>query len=48
MVHKGEVTANLEAMKMETAIIAPFDAQIAEVCVKLNDTIQEGQLSYCN
>ena len=31
---------------MENAIIAPFDGQIAEVCVKLNDTVQEGQLLF--
>ena len=46
IVHKGEEIANLEAMKMENAIIAPFDAQIAEVCVKLNDTVHEGQLLF--
>lgn len=46
IVHKGEEIANLEAMKMENAIIAPFDGQILEVCVKLNDTVQEGQLLF--
>jgi len=46
IVHKGEEIANLEAMKMENAIIAPFDGQISEVCVKLNDTVQEGQLLF--
>jgi pyruvate carboxylase len=46
IVHKGEEMANLEAMKMENAILAPFDGQIAEVCVKLNDTVQEGQLLF--
>ena len=46
IVHKGEEIANLEAMKMENAIIAPFDGQIAEVCLKLNDTVQEGQLLF--
>lgn len=46
IVHKGEEIANLEAMKMENAIVAPFDAVIAEVCVKLNDTVQEGQLLF--
>jgi pyruvate carboxylase len=46
VVHKGEEVANLEAMKMENAIIAPFDARIAEVCVKLNDVVQEGQLLF--
>ena len=46
IVHRGEEIANLEAMKMENAIFAPFDGQIAEVCVKLNDTVQEGQLLF--
>jgi pyruvate carboxylase len=46
IVHKGEEIANLEAMKMENAIIAPFEGQIAEVCFSLNDTVKEGQLLY--
>ena len=46
IVHKGEEIANLEAMKMENAIIAPMDGQIVEVCVKLNETVQEGQLLF--
>jgi pyruvate carboxylase len=46
IVHKGEEIANLEAMKMENAIVAPFDGQIKEVCVKLNDTVQERQLLF--
>lgn len=46
IVHKGEEIANLEAMKMENAILAPFDGQIVEVCVKLNDTVREGQLLF--
>jgi pyruvate carboxylase len=46
IVHKGEEIANLEAMKMENAIVAPFDAQIKEICVKLNDTVIEGQLLF--
>lgn len=46
VIHKGEEVANLEAMKMENAILAPFDAKIAEVCVKLNDVVQEGQLLF--
>jgi pyruvate carboxylase len=44
IVHKGEEIANLEAMKMETPIVAPFDAHIIDICVKLNDPVQEGQL----
>lgn len=46
IVHKGEEIANLEAMKMENAIVAPFSGQIGEVCVKLNDTVREGQLLF--
>ena len=46
IVHKGEEIANIEAMKMENAIIAPFDGQIVEVCVKLNDVVMEGQLLF--
>jgi pyruvate carboxylase len=46
VVHKGEEVANLEAMKMENAILAPFHGRIAEVCVKLNDVVQEGQLLF--
>jgi pyruvate carboxylase len=46
IVKRGEEIANLEAMKMENAILAPFDAQIAEVCVKLNTSVQEKQLLF--
>jgi pyruvate carboxylase len=46
IVHKGEEIANLEAMKMENAILAPFNAQVAEICVNLNDSVTEGQLLY--
>ncbi len=46
IVHKGEEIANLEAMKMENAIVAPFDAQIVAIHVKLNETVEEGQLLF--
>ncbi|GAB4491494.1 MAG: hypothetical protein OHK006_25400 [Thermodesulfovibrionales bacterium] len=46
IVHKGEEIANLEAMKMENAITAPFDGQIVEICVRLNETVREGQLLF--
>jgi pyruvate carboxylase len=46
IVHKWEEIANLEAMKMENAVIAPFDGQIVEICVKLFDTVVEGQLLF--
>lgn len=31
-------------MKMENLIIAPFDAQIVEICIKVNQMVEEGQL----
>ncbi len=46
IIRKGEEIANLEAMKMENAVFAPFDAQIAEICVNLNETVKEGQLLF--
>jgi pyruvate carboxylase len=46
IVRKGEEIANLEGMKMENALLAPFDGQIAEICVKLNDTVSQGQLLF--
>ena len=46
IVHKGEEIANLEAMKMENAINAPFDAQVKEICVKLNESVVEKQLLF--
>ncbi len=46
IVHKGEEIANLEAMKMENAITAPFDARIKEICAKLNEAVVEGQLLF--
>jgi pyruvate carboxylase len=46
IVHKGEEIANLESMKMENPIVAPFDAQIVEICVKPNQMVEEGQLLF--
>lgn len=46
VVHKGEEIANLEAMKMENAVLAPFNGRIAEICVRLNEIVQEGQLLF--
>ena len=46
IVHKGEEIANLESMKMENPVLAPFDAQIVEICVKLNQMVEEGQLLF--
>ena len=44
IVHKGDEIANLEAMKMENAILAPFDGRVREICARLNEVVQEGQL----
>ncbi len=44
--HKGEEIANLEAMKMETPVYAPFDCVIEEICVKVNEPVVEGQLLF--
>jgi pyruvate carboxylase len=46
IVHKGEEIANLEAMKMENAILSPFDGHIVEICMKLNDFVVEKQLLF--
>ncbi len=46
IVHKGEEIANIEAMKMENIVVAPFDAQIEEIAVSLNEQVQEGQLLF--
>ncbi len=46
VVHKGEEIANLEAMKMENALLAPFDGVVKEIAVKLNDSVVEGQLLF--
>jgi pyruvate carboxylase len=46
IVHKDEEIANVEAMKMENVIAAPFTGQVIELCVKLNDLVQEGQLLF--
>ncbi len=46
IVHQGEEIANLEAMKMENALVAPFDALVEEIAVKLNDQVEEGQLLF--
>lgn len=46
IIHKGEEILNLEAMKMETAIMAPYDSKIVEICVGINDAVIEKQLLY--
>lgn len=46
IVYRGEEIANIEAMKMENVITAPIDGKIMDICVKLNDSIQENQLLF--
>lgn len=46
IVRKGEEIANIEAMKMETAIYAPYDSQVSEICIKVNEIAKEGQLLF--
>jgi len=46
IIHEGEEIANIEAMKMENAITAPFDGRIAEICTGLNEHVIENQLLF--
>lgn len=46
IVHKGEEIANLEAMKMENAILSPYDGHVEEIRVKLNASVVEKQLLF--
>ncbi|KUO49077.1 MAG: biotin attachment protein [Desulfitibacter sp. BRH_c19] len=46
LVHNGEEIANIEAMKMENTVKAPFDGQVVEIHGKLNDIVKEGQLLF--
>lgn len=46
IVRKGEEIANLESMKMENPVLAPFDGQIVEICVRINQIVEEGQLLF--
>lgn len=43
-VSTGEVLVITEAMKMETAVTAPFDAVVEEVLVAVGDTVRGGDL----
>ena len=43
-VKKGEALMTLEAMKMEHALTAPFDAVVAELKAKAGDQVVEGAL----
>ena len=41
-VKSGDVLAVLEAMKMENEIMAPHDATVAQVLVKVGDKVDTG------
>ncbi len=41
-VRKGQPIVTLEAMKMEHALVAPFDGKLVELNVKMGDQVSEG------
>jgi biotin carboxyl carrier protein len=43
-VAKGDKIATLEAMKMQTNILAPSDGIVAEVLVSVGDSVEAGDL----
>ncbi len=43
-VRRGEEVMNIEVMKTENAVKAPAAGVIRELCVKVNDRVEEGQL----
>ena len=40
----GEVLAVIEAMKMETSVLAMVDGEIDEICISAGDTVKHGEL----
>jgi pyruvate carboxylase len=43
-VRKGEEVMNIEVMKTENAVKSPLAGVIRELCLKVNDRVEEGQL----
>ncbi len=43
-VRKGEEVLNIEVMKTENAVKSPVAGVIREICVEVNDRVEEGQL----
>jgi len=43
-IHPGDLLFVLEAMKMETEITAPVGGKVAEVKVKVGDSVKSGQV----
>ena len=44
IVKKGDKVLSLEAMKMQTTVYAPADGTVAEVAVKVGDTVEAKDL----
>ena len=42
VVRRGEILLVLEAMKMENALVAPFDGVVAELNARLGASVTEG------
>jgi pyruvate carboxylase len=43
-VKRGEEVMNIEVMKTENAVKSPIAGVIQEICVKVNEGVEEGQL----
>lgn len=43
-VKSGQAIMVLEAMKMEIEVNAPKDGIISELCIKIGDTVNEGEV----
>jgi pyruvate carboxylase len=43
-VKRGEEVMNIEVMKTENAVKSPLAGVIREICIKVNEGVEEGQL----
>jgi pyruvate carboxylase len=43
-VKRGEEVMNIEVMKTENAVKSPIAGVIQEICIKVNERVEEGQL----
>jgi biotin carboxyl carrier protein len=46
-VEKGEPLVTIEAMKMNTFVLAPINGKVAAIKVKVGDAVDEGQILVC-